>query len=190
MDAGRLGSLTRSQSFTIGATRRGILGGVAAALGLEPLGLLVADAKKNKHKNKRKTRKKPLVLNTFGCIDVGQACRGNDANCCSGICQGKKPKKSERDQSRCLAHDTGGCTATATKCGMAPTCTTTVARPGGCLITTGNAPYCADFISCFPCTKDEECVPFCGPLAACVLCPGSCPETGDRHCAGPGVCDF
>lgn len=51
-------------------------------------------------KAKRK-RKKKLKRNGFGCVNVGGKCRGKDAACCSGICQGKKPKKGKKDTSRC-----------------------------------------------------------------------------------------
>jgi hypothetical protein len=187
MDGSRFDALTRSLAEV--SARRLVVSRLAA--GLLSLAALhradVTDATQRKRKN-RKKRKKPLPFNEFGCLNVGARCRGKAELCCSGICRGKKPKQGKRDKRRCVAHDTGGCTATASQCGMAPTCTTTIGRPGGCLITTGDAPYCADTIFCSPCSKDAECVPFCGPLAACVICPGSCPETGGRHCTGPGDC--
>lgn len=183
----RFDFFTRSLTFTDGATRRGIFSEIAAALALGSILPRVAEAKQSSRKN-RKTRKKPLVFNAFGCIDVGQRCRGSGANCCSGICNGRKPKKGERDKSRCVAHDTGECTATDRKCASGP-CTTTVGRAGGCTTTTGNAPYCADLISGFPCSRDADCQPYCGPLAACIVCVTAASPEGVLHCAGPGECN-
>src|SRR5262245_17883221 len=60
-------------------------------------------AKRKKGKRKRK----PLALNEFGCVNVGGVCRGKNRVCCSGHCQGKKPKPGQRDRRRCVAHDTG-----------------------------------------------------------------------------------
>ena len=38
-----------------------------------------------------KTKGTPkLVLNAYGCIDIGKPCRGKDAICCSAICQGRE----------------------------------------------------------------------------------------------------
>jgi hypothetical protein len=147
-----------------------------------------ATAKNGKHTGHAKKRKKPLVFNDFGCLNVGAMCRGKDELCCSGICEGKKPKKGKRDRRRCAAHDTGGCLATTRQC-AAGSCTTSTGRAGGCVTTTGNAPYCADTIKGYPCAKDTDCQPFCGPLAACILCPPIPNDpTGGRHCAGPGDC--
>src|SRR5829696_1487983 len=58
----------------------------------------------------------------FDCLNVGQACNGKDSKCCSGRCEGQKAKKGKKgkdgrrrrdreDNSKCVAHDEGGCTA-------------------------------------------------------------------------------
>jgi hypothetical protein len=50
---------------------------------------------------------------------------------------------------------------------------------GFCFTTTGNAPYCgAGGGQCFDCSKDSECVPFCGKHAACVRCTSCQSEKG------------
>src|SRR5690349_9471959 len=71
--------------------------------------------KGNKHK-KHKRHNAPLVFNQFGCVEVGGRCQGNSANCCSGICQGKKPKHGERDKSVCVGHNVGACTPASSEC--------------------------------------------------------------------------
>jgi hypothetical protein len=80
-------------------SRRSLFGGALAAV----TGFVVkpdADAKK---KRKRKGRKqKAAEPNAFGCIDVGDPCQ-TAAQCCTGICQGKKGRKT------CRAHHTGTC---------------------------------------------------------------------------------
>ena len=79
MDTDVFDSLARSLGAA--SSRRRAL---AAALGgLVTLGVLPTGAKKGKTK-----KPKP---NAFGCLNVGQKCRGKDSKCCSGICQGKKP---------------------------------------------------------------------------------------------------
>jgi hypothetical protein len=156
-------------------SRRDVLRGLAATglgLGMGRLHDLV-EAKK------KRNRKKPK-LNAFGCVDVGGKCRGNSANCCSGICEGKKPKKGKKDKSTCLAHNvldcpTGldGCLESGVSCGM----------DGVCWQTTGKASFCGTGDGgCFACQKDVDCEPDFGPGAACTLCDGACPETGGLIC--------
>jgi hypothetical protein len=144
--------------------------GITVAAGLARFGLGSTTANKKKPK-----------LNEFGCVNVGKACRGKDALCCSGICQGKKPKKGKQDKSKCLAHNTGGCQAGEDWCvGVNVSCGT----PNGlCFQTTGRASFCgAASLSC-GCTKDEECEAVKGPGAACIVCPGGCgPTTVNTAC--------
>jgi hypothetical protein len=151
---------------------------------------------KKKRRKKRKT-KKPQP-NEYGCLDVGKPCNGDGDMCCSGICEGTKPKKGKKDTSRCVAHDTGGCQAGVRQqsCSATPVpdirCTTSTGNPEGyCNTTTGNAAYCVFDADCFPCRKDADCQAFCGPRAACIRC-DSCPETGGTSCAHPhtGGCDL
>jgi hypothetical protein len=157
------------------ALRTGI--GITIAFGLARLGLGDAAAKK-----KRKHRKKPkkLARNAFGCVNVGGACRGNDANCCSGICQGPVPKHGNTDTSVCVAHNEGDCAAGADNCQALATCGTN----GVCYQTTGQASFCAAYGQCAGCKKDEDCEPVFGLGAACGVCT-TCPS--GTLCAPPHV---
>ena len=127
-----------------------------------------------------------LVLNRFGCVDVGQACRGDDGVCCSGRCEGEAPTAGVPDTSRCVAHDTGSCQPGQAECGPNSSCTTSTGFTGTCNRTTGNALYCSSVTpACQPCAKDAECVASLGATAACVIpCPGSCAETTGGQCTG------
>jgi hypothetical protein len=170
-----------SRSLGTGASRRSALAGVLGALGGGALPLVTGLAKSKK--SRKKNRPKP---NAYGCLNVGQRCNGKNSKCCSGICRGKKPQKGKRDKRRCVAHDTGGCVVSERQCGAkVPTCTTSVNHVGGCLTTTGNGPYCADFITGHLCSKDADCRAVCGPLAACFI--DVC-DNNRGHCAGPGEC--
>jgi hypothetical protein len=125
----------------------------------------LAKRKKRKKKNKQK-----LVFNAFGCVDVGKACRGNSANCCSGICEGTVPKKGKKDTSRCIAHNEGACQAGDDFCqGTTVTC----GSSGFCVRTTGNGSFCGKSAPCTVCSKDTDCdeAEF-GPGVACIVCAG------------------
>jgi hypothetical protein len=120
----------------------------------------------------------------LGCVNVGGKCRGNDANCCSGICDGKKPKKGKKDRSRCQAHDASTCQP-----GQSPevcgdedvVCTTSGGEKGMCATTTGNAGYCFNAVQLNgSCTRDTDCQDGVGPSAACIHCLSS----GETHCVG------
>ena len=180
MDATNFDDLIRS--LTAGSYRRVVLRGIAAALGVSAAQLPTAITAKK--------RGKPLVLNGFGCVGVGGKCRGKDAVCCSGICEGKKPKKGEKDTSRCAAHDTGGCQAGHAPCTTQHVpCTTSAGAAGFCATTTGNAGYCTTGTEgeCFPCAKDADCREVCGAAAACIACLGC---AGGSSCATTDACDF
>ena len=99
MNADRFDALARS--LLTGVTRRRVAGGMVAIVAgsFLPLGSAA-----NKHK-----KKTTLVRNQFGCVNVGGTCKGKDANCCSGICQGKKPKKGKKDTRRCVGHHEDAC---------------------------------------------------------------------------------
>lgn len=139
----------------------------AAALsgvtGTAPLGAETIAAKKGAK----------LKRNTYGCVDVGKPCRGRDAVCCSGICKGKRPKKGQRDRSKCVAHNVGGCTLDRALC-INPTLAA-CSKTAKCLVTTGKAPFCAenDFsheANCKPCGQDADCEAMgFGQGSACVL---------------------
>lgn len=174
MDATRFDRLTRL--VTDASSRRDLLRGLAGAtLGTAAIRLPgSADAKKKQEKHKKK-RKKPM-LNAFGCLNVGQACGGNSDRCCSGICQGKRPKKGKKDRSTCAAHNVGVCTATQDACaGGSLSC----GANATCYRTTGNASFCGTAFgaSCTACAKDTDCEGEFGPGAACLRC-ANCPDPG------------
>lgn len=178
-------ALTRASSRH-DLVRQSFAGGLAALLG-ERLGLLDVEAKhkrrrRHKHRHRRRTPPpppppSPLVFNRFGCIDVGQSCRGNNSLCCSGICEGSAPLTGQPDTSHCVAHNADVCLAGQSFC-TGPTAVTCGTTGGGfCMTTTGNAGFCFDLGSAdcsVTCTRDPECVASRGPGAACVLCP-TCP---------------
>jgi hypothetical protein len=110
MDAAGFDTLARSlQRHIARRTALGVLGGGLAAL-LTRVGPGDASARK-----KQKHKKKPK-LNEFGCVNIGGKCRGKNGLCCSGICQGKKPKKKAR-RTRASASPT---TAVAASLGRTP----------------------------------------------------------------------
>ncbi len=184
MDHGRFDRITRA--FAAGSSRRSAvktLGGSAVALLLGQLSFAgegegsaatkEVDGERKK-KGKKKGNKEKLKLNAFRCVDVGGKCRGNSANCCSGICQGQKPKKGKKDTSACVAHNTGECQAGDDVClGNNPGC----GEGGSCHRTTGNASFCGLGGSCFDCQKDADCETAFGAGAACVICFIDCGES-------------
>jgi hypothetical protein len=187
MDPRRFDNLMRGLPF---GSRRAVLVAVA--------GLLASSLRDDTEARKRRKRKKrnlpPLQLNAFGCVEVGDSCRGSGANCCSGRCAGDKPKPGKPDQSRCVAHDADTCVAgqTLIDCGGTAdvACTTAQGAPGQCVTTIGKAPYCfAGGGVCFRCAKDADCIRFCGVRAACVQCAGDCPQTGGLTCVGQEFCN-
>lgn len=154
--------------------------------------LLALEADRPAHitaSKKQKKRKKP-PLNAYGCLNVGQRCRGNSDRCCSGICDGKKPKRGKRDRSRCVAHDIGPCTAEDDKCINPPGPTCNPAKPfSQCYRTTGAASFCGDSSvgGCIDCRKDADCVEFgFGERSACVVCE-SCPGDVATSCISAAV---
>jgi hypothetical protein len=181
MDAPRFDWWTRTLTDT--ASRRSVLGLSGVALGLAATRFSGIATAKKKHKKKNPQK---LTRNSFGCVDVGKACRGKDANCCSGICQGKKPKRGKRDKSRCVAHHVDICQPgqKSLRCGGSDEtfvfCTLPNGETGLCERTTGNASYCAgSHVVCESCAKDADCLALCGPGAACITCSG---------CAGGTTC--
>jgi hypothetical protein len=167
MDSSAFDRLTRS--LTASPSRRAAVHLLAGLLVTGPWrGVDDAPGALAKRKKRKKKKKQKLVFNAFGCVDVGQACRGNSANCCSGICQGTAPKKGKKDTSRCLAHNEGVCQdgddfcqGTTVNCGS----------PGVCVRTTGNGSFCGKGATCTVCSKDTDCdeAEF-GPGVACIVC--------------------
>jgi hypothetical protein len=172
------------KTFGRPASRRSAFG-ILSAFGLAggaALRILAGVTAKKKRKHKKKDKKpKP---NAFGCFNVGQACRGNSANCCSGICEGTKPKKGKTDKSRCVAHNAEDCPAGADACTQdAIACGTGFGR---CYQTTGQASFCAGISNCAACTKDVDCEALgYGLGAACLACADGCPQTGTRCAVVP-----
>jgi len=171
MDISRFDDLARSLSGLL--SRRTVAGG----LGLAALALTSeADARKKK-KRKRKRKQKPKVLlNSFGCVDVGGFCKIS-TDCCSGICTGAGRLRA------CQAHHTGSCLAgsEAWQCGGASVVCPDSAD-GSCVTTTGNAGYCmfAMWSQNPPCRQDSDCNQS-EPGAACFVCEGS------TACGIPGI---
>jgi hypothetical protein len=158
-----------TRSLTQLPTRRHVLRGLfGAGLGLGGAHLPDAAARK---------RRRPR-FNHFGCIDVGEKCYGKDADCCSGICQGKKAR------SRCVAHDSGLCTLQQDSCeaGGGFVCDPNDKEDYFCVVTTGNAAFCGDFSEpplaglCRDCRRDRDCRGEFGPGAACIVLGDDCPE--------------
>ena len=119
--------------------RRDLISGMAAGVALRAAGPCPLDAAAKRKQRKRK----PLQRNEFGCVPVGKACQGKDEVCCSGICNGKKPRKGKKDTSRCVAHDSADCTASQRSgiCGGTDVpCTTSQGGAGRCQTTTGTPP--------------------------------------------------
>jgi hypothetical protein len=154
----RLFSTSASRRQTIGALVSGVLvvtlPGVTAGTGRTKQGPVTPNG---------------AILNGFGCLDVGQACKNAD-ECCSGRCRGKGKK-------HCKAHDTGGCKAGEGQCSQAAVpCRTSKGNDGDCATTTGNAGFCQDNGGCQVCTRDRDCqISTNTRAAACIVC-SSCHE--------------
>lgn len=175
MDGSRFDRWTRRQFGRVA-------GGLAGSL-LVPLDPASTDAR-----NKR--RKKKPKKNAYGCLDVGKPCRGKDARCCSGRCQGKKPKHGEKDKSRCVPHHVGPCSAALDDC---VDDTNTACNPdlpfAVCYRTTGKASFCGNAAhgGCIVCRSDSECENFGFPKgSACVVCP-ACVGGEGTSCISPGA---
>jgi hypothetical protein len=157
-------------------SRRATLGGLSA-LTLPSL----VDAKK---RNRKKRKTKRVTFNDFGCVNVGNFCK-NGGQCCSGICEGKKGKRT------CVAHDVGVCEANSDICAAGQEVRCGIYNANCfCVSTTGDAPFCGDFTSpsllCRDCSQDADCEEEFGLGAACVVyggaCASWCPQTGGTSC--------
>ena len=154
-------------------------------LGLLGAGLAFRGAQTPEVAHAEKRRSRRVKRNAFGCVNVGGICQ-NAGQCCSGICEGKKGKRT------CREHDGGtGCRAGLIEDGCGGTvdvaCTTSTGQTGICNTTTGNAGYCIAIGGASPipgCTKDADCRALCGTDAAvCIRCEGA------GVCAGPSTGD-
>src|SRR5687768_12771659 len=117
------------------------LGGAGLGLGALRLSGVVARKKhtnKRKKKNKKKKKSPQPAFNQYGCLEVGQPCRGDSSLCCSGICEGTAPKKGKPDRRVCAAHDTGTCKqdGVLAPCNNRTNC--------GCFRTTAGSDVCAE----------------------------------------------
>jgi hypothetical protein len=195
---------TITRSLTSAISRRGFgrtlaSGGLGALLRACDAPDIGAKKRKQKHKRRKKQRKQQIVRNAFGCVDVDQRCAGNSLNCCSGICQGTRPKKGKNDTSKCVAHNTGICTVDTNACdlGVELPCSADGSR-SNCSLTTGNAAFCAAIDpvegarpNCRSCAKDTDCQGEFGPGAACVVlggvCTPLCLATGRTACLPPAA---
>jgi hypothetical protein len=169
-----------ARSLGTSPSRRRFLGGLVATLALGAprlIGMVEAKHKK-RHKHKNKTK---LVLNAFGCVDVGGKCKGNSDNCCSGICEGNKPKHGKNDTSTCLAHNVGECQAGDDFCVDTEVLCGTVGR---CFRTTGAASFCGRKGDCAICAKDTDCEADFGPGSSCIVC-ATCGATNNTACVPP-----
>lgn len=188
MDQQPVGALTRIPS------RRDVVRGLVGA----GLGLGIARWQPTAEAKKKRKEPPTPVVNEFGCLDVGQPCRGNSALCCSGVCQGKKPKKGKKDTRTCAAHHTGDCTPQRNYCDAIPKVLALCNLPADtafCTVTTGNAPFCASLLGfdaavhCQACAKDSDCLALgFPPGSACVQTGGdcnACEATQDRACFPP-----
>ena len=160
MDADRFDRIAKTLAAS--GSRRRVLGGLlGGALGL--FGPLVQERAAAGH---------------FGCKHVGRSCTRR-RECCSGICQGPRGRKS------CRAHGTGTCQAGQNSCeGASVSCNGNSSC--FCQVTTGNAAFCGTSPqSCVPCKRDKDCVEEFGFAAgsACGVCAG-CSSIG-THCVSP-----
>ena len=151
--------------------RRDVVRGLAGAgLGLA-FGRFPDLAAAKKRKPRRKKRK-PAKPNEYGCLEVRDACR-SAGQCCSGICKGKKGKKT------CRAHDTGTCKqdGALVPCNNRTDC--------GCFRTTAGSDVCAELFppsECAACQRDADCLALgFPPGTACA--PGPC--EGSLACMVP-----
>lgn len=185
METHQFDSLSRSISRLL--SRRAL----TATLGMAALGGWSPTEARRKKKKKKKNRGngggndggnngggngQQVVLNPFGCVDVGNFCQSGD-QCCSGICT----------DAQCQAHDVSTCVTGQQDvvCGGTNVfCQAPNGNDGLCTTTTGNAGYCLGDRECFACSKDADCTTICGPDAACAVCTG-CTATGGTACVGP-----
>jgi hypothetical protein len=128
-------------------------------------------------KRKRKKKVKKAKPNEYGCLEVGAPCTSED-QCCSGICAGKKGKRT------CRAHHTGTCRQDGllVPCNNRTTC--------GCLHTTAGSDICSELFvpggsACAACQRDADCEALgFPPGSACGLSAIPC-ESGTMACYVP-----
>ena len=170
-------------------SRRDVLRGLAGTgLGIGALRLSDAvEAKKKSRRKKRDKKKKKSpqpVVNQYGCLEVGQPCRGDSSLCCAGICEGTAPtKKGKSDTSRCVAHDTGTCQQDGPGiCTSASSANISCNNDSSCrcFSTTAGSNVCAHFDrrACASCQRDADCIALGFPAGS------ACTPFAEGFCAG------
>ncbi len=168
-----------TRALTAMPSRREVLRGLTGAgLGLG-LSRFPASVGAKKKRRRKRPEKKPKP-NRFGCLSVGDPCKRIE-QCCSGVCAGKKGKKT------CRAHDTGTCKQEGPEiCSIDPPPALTCNNDNTCRCfrTTAGSIVCAQFINnelnCADCARDDDCVAegfppgtVCAPLSV-GICAGNC----------------
>jgi hypothetical protein len=157
------------------ATRRALLGGALASV-VVGFGARGSDAAGKPRHKKRDKKPRP---NAYGCLGVGAACK-REGQCCSGICDGKKDKKT------CRAHDVGTCNQKMPGYCEVGNPQLAVCDGDGCncIRTTANSNFCANNVICADCKRDADCTALgfpagsaCAPLGGNLSCEGLC-ESG------------
>jgi hypothetical protein len=199
MNRNQFDALTRS--FGTSTSRRELgrflaVGGLGA-LFASAFGTRDVDAKKHKRKKKKKGKKKPEtqapsqqefpqpVFNQYGCLEVGQPCRGDSGLCCAGICEGAPPAEGQPDQSRCVAHEVGTCGQNAAGVCLAVNPALSLCNNSACFCfgTTAGSNVCGDPFSPMrtrgaDCQKDADCVALGFPAGS------ACAPVSEGNCAG------
>jgi hypothetical protein len=131
-----------------------------------------------KGKRKRKDKNKKAKPNAFGCLSVKKTCK-NPEQCCSGICEGKKGKRT------CRAHDTGSCDQDVAGVCQSGTPINTACNNRAdchCFRSTGGSNVCSTGMACADCQRDADCIALgfppgtaCAPVSA-GACAGNCPD--------------
>lgn len=173
MLAGRF--LADCRSLLAGSTRRDLLRGLAAGLGLGSAYTALESEAKKKRK-RRKKKQKPATPNEFGCIEVGDRSQSAD-ECCSGVCEGKKCRAHGVDV--CRQDRPGVCTAGLDEapslgCGANCWCFRTTAGSNFC----APAPRTAPQLDCTTCRKDADCIALGYPAGS------ACAQVGRGNCSG------
>ena len=134
------------------------------------------EAKKKRKRKKHRKRKPQAKPNSFGCLEVNDPCT-SEADCCSGICEGKKCRAHGTDI--CRQDRPGVCTADPAdvpSLGCGANCY--------CFRTTAGSNFCAPVVrtsgqeDCTTCQQDADCLALGYP-------PGSaCAPVGRGNCTG------
>ena len=164
---------------TLSQSRRSLLGGALALAGGWQ-SVASAKARRTPKRHKHKKRGNEPKLNAYGCLNVGVRCK-NAGQCCSGVCEGKKGRRT------CRAHDTRECKQDGPGFCAASNIIDAFCGETACLCyrTTGGSRVCGEELSgvvsqCADCHKDRDCEDLgfppgsaCAPLFG-GRCDGAC----------------